>query len=247
MPSPLPLRVLICADHQLVRTGIRAMLADQKWIDVVAEVGSGWAAIENLRSVTPDLVVMDFTPPITTAVETLCGFRGTDTPVVGRAPAGLVAVSTVDDDLLMIARRFGADIVLAGPVTADMLVDAITTCADRRRDHLSHPREDRSNGGARAAGSAPTAPDRRPVSGLTPREREILGCVARGLTNAEIGGRLVLSEATVKTHITRILTKTGARHRAEAVVVAFRCGLGDLGGPASSPPADWRTPNGAVP
>ncbi|MGL5867254.1 MAG: response regulator transcription factor [Dermatophilaceae bacterium] len=222
-------RVLICAEHQLVRTGMRAIVASQKWIDVVADVESYSAAVEHMQATTPDLVLMDFTPPISTAVETLCHFRdAADDP--RRTATRLIVVSTVDDDLLMIATRFGADVVLPGQVAGNHLINAIATLAGQTGNHESAPRERRPTTRTKTVTQAGTAPHHERVARLTPREREILVHVAQGLTNTEIGTRLVLSEATVKTHVTRILTKTGTRHRAEAVVVAFRSGLGDLSG-----------------
>lgn len=219
------IRVLLADDQQLVRTGFRMIVADEPDIEVVGEVADGRAAVEAADRLRPDVVVMDLRMPVMDGVEAtrrLCAVPGTTTRV-------LILTTFDADDYVIEALRAGASGFLLKDVTPEGFVQAIRIIAagdallapsitgrllDRFRDRLP----------------APTDARHERLGELTDRELEILGLVARGLSNREIADQLVLAEPTVKTHVSHVLLKLDLRDRAQAVVLAYEVGLVRPGG-----------------
>ncbi|MFI7283718.1 response regulator [Micromonospora chersina] len=214
-----PVRILLADDQPLLRTGFRMVLGTEDDLDIVAEAGDGVEAVELSRRLLPDVVLMDIRMP------RMDGVAATRAIVDARLPVRVLILTTFDlDEYVVGALRAGASGFLAKDVPAEDLVTAIRTVAageavvaprilrrllDRFADVLPDP-----------AATPPKALD-----ALTEREREVLGQVARGLSNAEIARELSVSETTVKTHVGHMLTKLGLRDRVQAVVLAYETGL----------------------
>lgn len=212
------IRVLLVDDQALVRGGFRSILDGQDDIEVVGEAADGREAIDRTRTLLPDVVLMDIRMP------RLDGIEATRRLLDGRCPARVLILTTFDEDEYVYqALRAGASGFLLKSAPPRELAGAVRTVAageallapeiTRRmiEDYVSRPRP----GSERATG----------LDTLTPRELEVLGLIARGRSNAEIGADLYLSEPTVKTHVTRILAKLGLRDRVQAVVFAYESGL----------------------
>lgn len=217
------IRVLLVDDQPLLRTGFRMILESQPDFEVVGEAGDGAAAVRRVAEVDPDVVLMDVRMP---------GTDGLDATreIVARHPRSRVLVLTTfdTDEYAVSALRDGASGFLLKDVPPAELLSAIRSVANG--DAVVSPRVTRRLLDAYAR----SLPDPRraapPLDGsslaaLTEREREVLSELAQGLSNAEIASRLVLSEATVKTHVSRILAKLGLRDRLQAVVLAYQSGL----------------------
>jgi DNA-binding NarL/FixJ family response regulator len=210
--------VLLCDDEMLVRTGLRTILSTQPDIEILGEAVDGRDALEQLRVLRPDVVLMDVRMPELDGIETTRRIHAGPPP----HPA-VVMLTTFDaDDYVHEALTAGACGFLLKSAPPDELVRAVRKAAERElllapeitRLLVSHYLERRSQ---------PS-----PVHGfslLTDREREVLELIARGRSNADIAAALFLSEATVKTHINRIFMKLGVRDRAQAVVAAYESGL----------------------
>jgi len=213
-----PLRVVVADDQALVRAGFRMILAADG-IDVVAEATTGAEAVDAVHRHRPDVVLMDIRMPemdgLAATRQILAG--------VGEAPR-IIMLTTFDlDHYVYAALTAGASGFLLKDVTPEHLVSAVRLV--RSGDALLAPSITRRlvERFAQHDSNSPTIhPD---LSALTPRELEVLGLLAQGLSNAELAARLHLSEATVKTHVARILAKLGLRDRVQAVVVAYRTGL----------------------
>jgi DNA-binding NarL/FixJ family response regulator len=217
------IRVLIADDQALVRAGFRAILESQGDIGVVGEAADGTEAVHLAQQLRPNVVLMDIRMPGLDGIEaTRRLLREPDAPRV-------LMLTTFDlDEYLYEAMKAGAGGFLLKDAPRDQLVDAVRTVAAgdallapallRRlvEDYISRP----------APGAAPPAE----LDELTPREREVLTLVARGLANAEIASRIFVSEATVRTHVSHILAKLGLRDRVQAVVLAYETGLVRPGG-----------------
>ena len=213
-----PLRVAIADDQALVRAGFR-MILTADGIDVVAEAADGAAAVDAVRRTRPDVVLMDIRMP------ELDGLEATRRILAG-APGEprVIMLTTFDlDHYVYAALTAGASGFLLKDVTPEHLVAAVRLV--RSGDALLAPAITRRlvERFARRDTDSPTA--HRDLATLTPRELEVLGLLAQGLSNAELAGHLHLSEATVKTHVARILAKLGLRDRVQAVVLAYRTGL----------------------
>jgi DNA-binding NarL/FixJ family response regulator len=212
-------RVLLADDQSLVRSGFRMVLEGHDDIEVVGEAGNGEQAIDGARRLRPDVVLMDIRMP---ELDGIAATRKITTGDAGHA-ARILILTTFDlDEYVYDALAAGASGFLLKDVPAEQLVDAIRVVA--RGDALLAPAvtkrliEDFSR----------ARPARADVSGLdelTAREREVLGLIARGLSNAEIAEELVLGETTVKTHVARVLMKLGLRDRVQAVVLAYESGI----------------------
>ncbi|MEV0528599.1 response regulator transcription factor [Streptomyces sp. NPDC050439] len=221
-----PLRVVVADDQALVRTGFRMILMADG-IDVVAEAADGEQALEAVRRTRPDVVLMDIRMPQLDGLEATRRIL-TGTPDDPR----VIMLTTFDlDDLVYDALSAGASGFLLKDVTPEHLVSAVRMV--RTGDALLAPAITRRlvERYARAT-PAPDAADKesqqrahRDLAALTPRELEVLRLLAQGLSNAELAGRLHLSETTVKTHVGRILAKLGLRDRVQAVVTAYETGL----------------------
>ncbi|MGC4746805.1 response regulator [Micromonospora sp. DT201] len=212
------LRVVVADDQALVRAGFR-MILTADGIDVVAEATTGVEAVDAVHRHRPDVVLMDIRMPdmdgLAAARQILTG--------VGEAPR-IIMLTTFDlDQYVYAALTAGASGFLLKDVTPEQLVAAVRLV--RSGDALLAPAITRRLVQRFAKRDTDPPAIHRDLSALTPRELEVLGLLAQGLSNAELAGRLHLSEATVKTHVARILAKLGLRDRVQAVVVAYRTGL----------------------
>ena len=212
------IRIVLVDDQHLVRAGFRMVLDYQPDMTVVGEAGDGAEALRLLRTTPADVVVMDLRMPVldgVTATRRICA--------AGPLPRVLVLTTFDTDDEAFAALQAGASgFLLKSAPPADLLT-AIRAVASG--DAVVAPRVtrrllDRFAGRLVAKGPAAAA-----LPALTEREREVLLLVAQGLSNLEIGGRLQVTEATVKTHMGRILAKLGLRDRVQAVVLAYESGL----------------------
>jgi DNA-binding NarL/FixJ family response regulator len=221
-----PLRVVVADDQALVRTGFRMILASDG-IEVVAEAATGTEAIDAVRRTRPDVVLMDIRMP------DLDGLAATRRILAGTAEAPrVIMLTTFDlDHYVYEALTAGASGFLLKDVTPEQLLAAVRTV--RAGDALLAPAITRRLVERFARRSAEPAPLHRDLSALTPRELEVLRLVARGHSNAELAAELHLAEATVKTHVARILAKLSLRDRVQAVVAAYETGLVSPGTPAS--------------
>lgn len=217
-----PLRVLLADDQTLVRTGFR-MILGADGIDVVAEAADGAEAVEAVRRTRPDVVLMDIRMPGTDGLEAtrriLTGAPGEPRVII---------LTTFDlDRYVYAALSAGASGFLLKDVTPEHLTAAVRTV--RSGDALLAPAITRRLVQRFTRRGSDTAALHRDLSSLTPRELEVFGLLARGLSNAELAGRLHLAEATVKTHVARILGKLRLRDRVQAVIVAYETGLVSAG------------------
>ncbi|GAA0903787.1 response regulator transcription factor [Virgisporangium aurantiacum] len=218
----MSVRVVLVDDQALVRAGFRMVLEFSGGITVVGEAGDGAEARRLLRTVDADVVVMDVRMPVldgVAATREICA--------AGPTPRVLVLTTFDTEADAFAALQAGASGFLLKNVPPEELVAAIHVIATG--DAVVAPRITRRllDRFAGALLSAPSAS----VDGLTEREHEVLLHVAQGLSNAEIAARLVVSEATVKTHVGRILAKLGLRDRVQAVVLAYESGLVKPGSP----------------
>ena len=214
-------RVVVADDQRLVRTGFRVLLGDADGIDVVGEAADGVEAVEQAVALEPDVVLMDIRMP------RLDGISATRS-IVDRTASRVLVLTTFDsDEYVFEALTCGASGFLLKDVPAEHLVAAIRSVA--RGDALIDPSVTRRLISRFTRALRPTpetttaVPDR--LSVLTARELEVLRLMAAGLTNAEIAGRLVVEETTVKTHVGRVLGKLDLRDRVQAVVLAYETGL----------------------
>ena len=218
----MSVRVLICDDQALVRGGFRAILDARPEIEVVGEAENGAQAVALAERRHPDVILMDIRMP------ELDGIEATRKLVAGGSPARIIVLTTFDlDEYVHAAIRAGASGFLLKDVTPAKLVEAIGIVA--QGDALLAPSVTRRLL-ERFATTLPVA-DRSSdaLSELTSREIEVLRLLACGMSNAEIAVELVVSEATVKTHISSVLRKLGLRDRVQAVIFAYETGLVRLG------------------
>ena len=212
--------VVIADDQPLLRTGFRMILEAEADIRVLGEAGDGREAVDVARRLRPDLVLMDIRMPILDGVEATRRLAAPDVT----DPVRVLVLTTFDlDEYIVEALRAGASGFLLKDAPAEQLVEAVRIIAEggallapsvtrRLLDTFAHRLP--------SAAVAPVA-----ISDLTERELEVLRLVAGGLSNAEIADRLVVSETTVKTHVSRVLMKLGVRDRVQAVVFAYETGL----------------------
>jgi DNA-binding NarL/FixJ family response regulator len=214
-----PVRVVIADDQALMRTGFR-MILTADGIDVVADAATGGAAVEAVRRTRPDVVLMDVRMP------EMDGLEATRRILAGAGPQAprVIILTTFDlDRYVYAALSAGASGFLLKDVSPEHLVAAVRLV--RSGDALLAPAITRRLIERYAVRDGRTATLHRDLSTLTPRELEVLRLLARGLSNAELASALQLSDATVKTHVARILSKLGLRDRAQAIVVAYETGL----------------------
>jgi DNA-binding NarL/FixJ family response regulator len=213
------IRVLVCDDQALVRSGFRMILEAREDLDVVGEAEDGLQALELTWRHLPDVVLMDVRMP------RLDGVEATRRLVAAGAEARVLILTTFDlDEYVFEALRAGASGFLLKDVQPAQLADAVRVVA--RGEALLAPTVTRRLLD-RFAQALPGRPEEPPpeLSSLSDREREVLSLLAQGLSNAELADRLFLSETTVKTHVSSILRKLGLRDRVQAVVLAYRAGL----------------------
>jgi DNA-binding NarL/FixJ family response regulator len=223
MSAP-PVRVLVVDDDDLMRAGLRGVLAHDEHIEVVGEARDGRDALYRTRLLAPDVVLMDIRMP------DLDGIAATR-ELLGAFPGVRVVILTtfLQDDYIFGALSAGASGFLLKRTAPEELIAAIHTIA--AGDSLLSPSVTSRVIARMAQQPAPDAARDTRLDGLTPREREVLAQVARGLTNGEIAAVLVIEESTVKTHVKRVLAKLGVRDRVQAVIFAFESGL------TSTPPS----------
>ncbi|UUU21949.1 response regulator [Streptomyces sp. DSM 40750] len=223
-------RVVIADDQALVRTGFR-MILTADGIDVVAEATNGTEAVDAVRRTRPDVVLMDIRMPELDGLEaTRHILTGTD-----HEPRVIILTTFDLDRYVYAALSAGAAGFLLKDTTPEQLVAAVRMV--RSGDALLAPAITRRLVERFARNDSHTTAIHRDLAALTPRELEVLQLLARGLNNAELADHLHLSEATVKTHVARILAKLGLRDRVQAVIVAYQTGLVSPTGDDTTPPA----------
>jgi DNA-binding NarL/FixJ family response regulator len=220
--------VVLVDDQDLVRTGFRMILSVEDDLDLVGEATDGQEGIELVADTSPDVALMDVQMP------TMDGIEATRR-IVAESDTRVVILTTFErDDYLFAALEAGASGFLLKSCTADELVRAVRSVADGHAllaPQMTRSLIERFTRSRPAAPEVGAAADAAALEALTDRERDVLALLAQGLSNAEIAERLVLGTATVKTHVSRILTKLDLRDRVQAVVVAYRSGLaGPSGG-----------------
>jgi DNA-binding NarL/FixJ family response regulator len=217
------IRVVVADDQGMVRSGFSVLLNAQPDIEVVAEAVNGEEAIARAAELHPDVILMDVRMPV------LDGLQATRViTAMADAPKVLVLTTFDLDDYVYEALRSGASGFLLKDASAGELAEAVRLVA--AGDALLSPGVTRRLIAEFARMGAPRSPGREQLDGLTERESEVLALVARGMSNAEIAGYLVVAEQTVKTHVSRILMKLGLRDRTQAVVLAYETGLVHPGG-----------------
>lgn len=218
----MSIRVLICDDQALVRGGFRAILGAQSDIEVVGEAENGAEAVALAERRQPDVILMDIRMPV------LDGVEATRRLAAEGSPARILVLTTFDlDEYVHAAIRAGASGFLLKDVTPAKLLEAIRIVAGG--DALLAPSVTRRLL-ERFAATLPARDQSSDVfAHLTARETEVLRLLAGGLSNAEIASELVVSEATVKTHVSSLLRKLGLRDRVQAVILAYETGLVKLG------------------
>jgi DNA-binding NarL/FixJ family response regulator len=222
----MSIRVLIADDEKLMRSGLRAILAAEPDIEVAGEAGDGLEAIASAERLRPDVVLMDVRMP------NLDGLAATERLVARAEGVRVVMLTTFDlDEYVYAALRAGASGFVLKDAPADQLLTAIRVVVEgeallapsiTRRLIAEYARRPRAAG----------RPDQ--LSELTERELEVMRLMAGGLSNAEIAEHLIVGEATIKTHVSRILAKLGLRDRTQAVVLAYESGLVQPGNPAAN-------------
>jgi DNA-binding NarL/FixJ family response regulator len=215
-----PIRVLVVDDHPVVRQGLRSFLASRDGIEVVGEAADGEAAVAEARRLRPDVVLLDLVMPGGGGVDAIARIREE-----GDGPAVLVLTSFAGDDQVLPAVRAGASGYLLKDVDGAELEAAIRTVA--QGGALLDPHVAGTVMGEVARPGRRGALD---VETLTPREREVLSLLAQGLTNRELASRLFVSEKTVKTHVSSILSKLHLADRTQAALFAVRHGLAEEAG-----------------
>jgi DNA-binding NarL/FixJ family response regulator len=218
------LRVAVCDDQTLVRAGFRVLIDTTPGLSVVGEAGTGAAAVELIRRERPDVALMDIQMPEMDGIEATRRLLGGPEPV----PVRVLILTTFDlDRYVFAALRAGASGFLLKDTPPNDLLAAIRVIADG--EALLSPRVTRRLVAEFAKRPAVASEAAHRLDGVTEREREVLVLIARGLSNTEIAAELYLSIATVKSHIGHLLTKLGARDRAQLVIAAYEAGLVTLG------------------
>jgi DNA-binding NarL/FixJ family response regulator len=222
--------IVVADDHEVVRAGFAALLDTQPDFSVLGTAADGAAAVRTCQELRPDVVLMDVRMPGTDGIEATRQLMG-DVGGGDVVPPKVLILTTFDlDEYVFDALRAGASGFLLKDVTAERLFEAVRVVAageallapavTRRLISEFARLRPQTVAGASGAAARPGA-----LAALTPRETEVLRLVAEGLSNTEIAARLVVTEETVKTHVSRILSKLRLRDRTQAVVVAYESGL----------------------
>ncbi len=218
----MAIRVVLADDQPLVRAGLRVLIADTPGIDVAGEAATGDEAVRLAGDIRPDVVLMDIRMP------GMDGIEATRMITAGEDATRVIILTTFDDDDYVYgALRAGA----SGFLVKDMVLEDIPTAIRvvAAGDALIAPSVTRRLIGEFAARPRP-APRPSALPGVTGREREVLTLVGQGMSNAEIAARLVISTATAKAHVARLLAKLGARDRVQLVIAAYEAGLASRSG-----------------
>ena len=214
-----PLRVLVCDDQALIRTGFATIIDAQPDLEVVGDCGDGRTAVDLARRLRPDVVVMDVRMPVLDGIQATRQLAGAGVP----DPVKVLVVTTFNlDEYVYEALRAGASGFLLKDAPPAQLLHGIRTVATGAA--LLAPEVTRQLVGRYAARIRPAETTAGDLP-LAPRELEVLRLIAEGLSNSEIAAALVISHETVKTYVSRILTKLDLRDRVQAVVYAYRHGL----------------------
>ncbi|WP_394215856.1 response regulator [Brachybacterium vulturis] len=223
MTEPLdrPLRIALVDDQPLVRAGFAMVIDSQDDMQVIAQASDGAAAVDALRARTVDVVLMDVRMPRMDGIEATA-------EILAQAPEGrapkIIVLTTFDlDEYVVSAIRAGASGFLLKDAQPEDLLGAIRTV--HRGDAVIAPSATRRLLERVVQTPEPAEQDATVLAPLTDREREVLTLMGRGFSNQEIGAELFVAEATVKTHVGRVLAKLGARDRVQAVIIAFETGL----------------------
>jgi DNA-binding NarL/FixJ family response regulator len=226
MTTSLPtVRLVVADDHPVVRDGFAELLSTQPDFEVVGVAADGAEAVRVASERKPDVVIMDVRMPMMDGIEATRRL----TELADPAPRVLVLTTFDLDVYVYAALRAGASGFLLKAVTAERLFDAVRVIA--AGDALLAPGVTRRliSEFCQMSGQPEDSPapgsGARSLASLTKRETEVLQLIAEGLTNPEIAARLVVSEETVKTHVSRVLSKLGLRHRTQAVIAAYESGL----------------------
>ncbi len=215
----MTVRILLADDQPLVRSGLRVLIADHPDLDVVGEAATGSEAVRLVGELGPDVVVMDIRMP------GMDGIEATRRITAGAATTRVLVLTTFDeDDHVYGALRAGASGFVVKDMALDDILAAIRVVA--AGDALIAPSVTRRliADFVRRPGTAPERSP-RPIEGITEREREVLTLVGRGRSNTEIAQDLFITVATAKAHVSRLLTKLGARDRVQLVISAYEMGL----------------------
>jgi NarL family two-component system response regulator LiaR len=212
------IRVLVVDDHAVVRQGLRFLLEHEEGIEVVGESPDGAHALADVRALSPDVLLLDLMMPPPDGLAVLEAVSR-DHPTVGV----VVLTSSPDDEHVVHALRHGALSYLTKTARVEEITAAVRAAA-RGEGLLSGPDLARLVVGRRSRGGAGGAPD-SVLALLSPRETDVLACIARGQANREIARALSISEETVKTHVSRVLAKLGVQDRTQAAIIALQARL----------------------
>jgi DNA-binding NarL/FixJ family response regulator len=215
----MPIRVLVADDQALVRAGFAKLIEATDGLEVVGEAADGAQAVDQARRLLPDVVLMDIRMPVLDGIDAtrrICAAHDGTVRV-------LVLTTFGTDEYVDAALRSGASGFLLKDAPPEQLIAALEVVA--HGDALLDPAVTRAVIRAAVRGGAPSRRAARLLADLTTREREILELVGEGLSNAEIAARVVVSEATVKTHIGHLFTKLQLRDRVQAVIFAYDTGI----------------------
>jgi DNA-binding NarL/FixJ family response regulator len=222
-PRPTPIRVLLVDDHAMVRRGMRDFLALHSDIEIVGEAADGAAAIEQAAALRPDVVVMDLLMPTVDGIDATARIKASNPAIE------VVAITSfVEEARIVAALEAGASGFLLKDAEADELAAAIRAAAsgevhlDPAVAGIVARRMRRRAGGSAGAGAGPGA---NALGSLTAREHDVLGGVARGLSNRAIADELGITERTARTHVSNILAKLGLASRTQAALLAVQHGL----------------------
>ncbi|HEY8587971.1 MAG TPA: response regulator transcription factor [Naasia sp.] len=209
-------RVVLADDQDLVRSGLRMILESEPGIEVVGEARNGEEAVDRVERLRPDVICLDVQMPGMDGLEAARRIAAMD------VPTAVLVLTTFDrDDYLFAALRAGASGFLLKTASAEKLIEAVQVVA--AGEALLAP--DVTKRVIERFASGQVAAPNPALGDLTDREREVLGLLGRGMSNAEIAGTLYLGEATVKTHVSKVLLKLGLRDRVHAAVFAHENGL----------------------
>jgi DNA-binding NarL/FixJ family response regulator len=213
------IRIVVADDHDVVRVGFAGLLATQPDFTVVGTAADGAEAINVCRAQEPDVVLMDIRMPGTDGIEATRQLTHRD----GSGPRVIILTTFDLDEYVYDAIRAGASGFLLKDITAERLFDAVRVIA--AGEALLAPTITRRLISEFATMHRQPGPPPAALASLTPRETQVLRLMAEGLSNTEIAARLTITEETVKTHVSRVLTKLGLRDRTQAVVMAYETGL----------------------